>query len=177
VPAWGSFEGWSALVRYAVVWIGLPDPGQTRLLLQDKADVTAECMNVILVCWESLDPDRRGLTAAEVIYLLYKAPPENPPETHTDLRDALEALLGKPHARTLGNRLRSYRRRVFQGRFIDQAGSEQPSQVSLVSHFQPKPRATKLPPKPPTARRTANWCMIRPPLALRGNHRQRAGWK
>src|SRR5207249_851796 len=39
LPAWGSFEGWSALVRSAVVWVGLPDPGQTRLLLQAQADV------------------------------------------------------------------------------------------------------------------------------------------
>ena len=35
------------------------------------------------------------------------------------MKDALEALLGKPDARGLGNRLRSYRRRVFQGRYID----------------------------------------------------------
>src|SRR5207253_2424876 len=72
LPAWGSFEGWSALVRYAVVWIGLPDPGETRLLLQAQADVAAESMAVILTCWERLDPDRRGLTAAEVIHRLYK---------------------------------------------------------------------------------------------------------
>jgi hypothetical protein len=42
LPAWGSFEGWSGLVRSAVVWIGLPDPGRTRLLLQDQADSPAE---------------------------------------------------------------------------------------------------------------------------------------
>jgi hypothetical protein len=125
LPAWGSFEGWSALVRSAVVWVGLPDPGETRLLLQEQADVAAESMTVILACWECLDPDRRGLTAAEVIHRLYKEPPAHPPEFYDDLRDALEALLGKPDSRGLGNKLRSYRRRVFQGRFIDQTGSEQ----------------------------------------------------
>ena len=26
----GSYEGWSNLVREAVVWCGLPDPGETR---------------------------------------------------------------------------------------------------------------------------------------------------
>src|SRR5262249_49604165 len=34
VPAWGSFEGWSGLVRSAVVWVDQPDPGETRLLLE-----------------------------------------------------------------------------------------------------------------------------------------------
>src|SRR5262249_26249997 len=125
LPAWGSFEGWSALVRSAVVWSGLLDPGETRLLLQDQADVAAESMAVVLSCWERLARSGRGLPAAEVIHQLYKEPPTTPPDFFTDLRDALEALLGKPDARALGNRLRSYRRRVFSGRFIDHAGTEQ----------------------------------------------------
>jgi hypothetical protein len=125
LPAWGSFEGWSGLVRSAVVWVGQSDPGETRLLLQERADVAAESMAVVLQCWELMDPGRHGLTAAEVIQLLYKQAPPSPPPFHADLKAALEALLGKPDSRTLGNRLRSYRRRVFQGRFIDQAGTEQ----------------------------------------------------
>lgn len=125
LPAWGSFEGWSELVRSAVVWSGLPDPGETRLLLQAQADVAAESMGVLLQCWERMDPERRGKTAAEVVQLLYKTPPDPPPEWHGDMKDALEALVGKPDARGLGTRLRSYRRRLFQGRFIDQAGTQQ----------------------------------------------------
>ena len=27
---WGSFEAWSGLVRQAVVWVGMPDPAETR---------------------------------------------------------------------------------------------------------------------------------------------------
>jgi hypothetical protein len=123
--AWGSFEGWSALVRAAVVWVGMPDPGDTRLLLQEQADVAAESMNVILACWERLDPQRRGLTAAEVLHRLYQASPDDPPDYYADLRDALEALLGKPDARSLGTKLRSYRRRVFGERFLDQTGMQQ----------------------------------------------------
>ncbi len=30
LPAWGSYEGWSDLVRSTVVWLGLPDPAETR---------------------------------------------------------------------------------------------------------------------------------------------------
>lgn len=125
LPAWGSFEGWSTLVRSAVVWVGLPDPAETRALLQKQSDVAAENMAIVLACWERLDPQRQGLTSAEVIDLLYKNPPLSPPDFHADLRAALEALLGKPDSRALGNRLRTYRRRIFQGRFFDHAGTEQ----------------------------------------------------
>jgi hypothetical protein len=145
LPAWGSYEGWSALVRSAVVWVGLPDPGETRLLLQEQADVAAESMSVVLACWERLDTDRHGLTAAEVIHMLYEAPPADPPDFHADLRDALEALLGKPSSRALGNKLRTYRRRVFQGRFIDQAGSEQRAArwaVFPATEFRRRPKKT-----------------------------------
>ena len=103
----------------------MPDPGETRLLLQERADVAAESMAVLLQGWKQMDPERRGMTAAEVIHTLYKQPPSSPPDYHDDMKDALEALIGKPDARLLGNRLRSYRRRVFQGWFIDHAGTEQ----------------------------------------------------
>jgi hypothetical protein len=143
LPAWGSFEGWSALVRSAVVWAGLPDPGETRLLLQEQADVAAESMSTLLACLEQIDPQRCGLTAAAIIENA-RNPPISGPDCYGDLRDALEALLGKLDARALGNRLRSYRRRIFQGRFIDQAGTQQRAArwaVFPASDF--RPRAAK----------------------------------
>jgi hypothetical protein len=122
LPAWGSFEGWSRLVRTAVVWVGLPDPGETRIILQDRADVAAESMGVILACWALLDPDRKGLTAAQVIRALYPPRSEklaDPPAWHDDFRAALESIVGRPDTRSLGNRLRHYRRRIFEGRYLD----------------------------------------------------------
>jgi hypothetical protein len=101
----------------------MPDPGETRLLLQKQSDVVAESMGALLHCWEQLDLDRRGLTAAEVIQTC-KDPPLGLAGLSTDLRDTLESLLGKVDARSLGIKLRSYRRRVFHGRFIDQVGKE-----------------------------------------------------
>jgi hypothetical protein len=121
---WGSFDGWSGLVRSAVVWAGLPDPRETCQLLQDTADVPAESMGLLLQCWECMDEGRQGLTAADVIDRLYKNPPKPAPDWHTDMRAAVEALVGKADSRLLGNKLRSYRRRVFQGRFIDKAGEQ-----------------------------------------------------
>jgi hypothetical protein len=123
LPAWGSFEGWSGLVRPAIVWIDMPDPGETRLLLQEHADLGAESMSVILASWEMLDPMRRGLTTAGLVQKVKDAS-ENPPDYIVDLRDALEAFLGKLDSRLLGNKLRSYRRRIFAGRYIDKVGTE-----------------------------------------------------
>jgi hypothetical protein len=125
LSAWGSYEGWSRLVRSAVVWVGLPDPGETRLLLQKQADVAAEGMAMLLQCWEQMDPERRGLTAAEVVQRLKDCPTDSLPAHHAELRDALEGLLSKLDARALGTLLRSYCRRVFGGRFIDRAGARQ----------------------------------------------------
>lgn len=119
LPAWGSFEGWSALVRSAVVWVGLPDPAETRLLLQEHADVAAESMAGLLAGLEHIDPKRQGVTAAEIVQRLHDAATGE----HADLRDAVEGLIGKLDARLLGNKLRTYRRRIFRGRFIDQAGT------------------------------------------------------
>src|SRR5262249_24390142 len=122
LTAWGSFDSWSRLVRAAVVWVGLPDPGQTRLLLQQRADVTAEGMGVLLQGWEQLDHDRRGLTAAEVVEKLRDEKNQGQ-SWYVGLRDAIEGMVGKLDARGLGFKLRSYRRRIFGGRYIDRASS------------------------------------------------------
>jgi hypothetical protein len=60
-----------------------------------------------------------------VIERLYKNPPAVLPDYHDDMKAVVEGLLGKADSRLLGNRLRSYRRRIFRGRFIDKAGQEQ----------------------------------------------------
>ena len=124
LTAWGSFDGWSRLVRAAVVWCGLPDPGQTRQQLQEQADTAASGMNLLLLCWERMDPCRGGLTAAEVVDRLFKHPPLSPPDWYADMRDAIEGLVGRGDSRALGVKLRGNRRRIFGGRFIDRAGLE-----------------------------------------------------
>lgn len=122
LPAWGSYEGWSPLVRSAVVWVGLPDPGETRLLLQEQADEAAESMAVLLACWEQLDPERRGLTAAEVVDMCKRHPDLSSSPCLPDLIAAVESLVGRPDSKQLGYKLRSYQRRNFNGRFIDRVG-------------------------------------------------------
>src|SRR5262249_51169876 len=86
---WGSFDGWSNLVRSAVVWSGLPDPGKTRIVLQQHADTSAESMALLLDCWAQMDARQRGLTAAEVIRRLYKDPSDDPPVYCATMRAAI----------------------------------------------------------------------------------------
>jgi hypothetical protein len=123
LPAWGSFEGWSGLVRSAVVWCGMPDPGKTRMQMQAQADVTAESMGAILACLEKLDPERQGLTAAEIVHRAFPKDQSTLSPELIELRAAIEALVGRGDAQRLGYKLRSFRRRVFQGRFLDKAGT------------------------------------------------------
>jgi hypothetical protein len=124
LPAWGSFEGWSDLVRSAVVWVGLADPGKARLQLQSQADVEAESMGALLACLEKLDPERKGLTTAEIVLRAFPKDQSALPADLVELRAAIEALVGRGDAQRLGYKLRAFRRRVLHGRFLDRAGAE-----------------------------------------------------
>jgi len=121
---WGSFEAWSHLIRGSVVWVGMADPGATRVLLQEKSDEGVQDMAIILDCWERMDPQRHGLTAAGVLDQLFRLESAPTPEYFPEFRAAIDGLINKREGRLLGNQLRKYRRRVINGRFIDHTGRE-----------------------------------------------------
>lgn len=121
LAAWGSFEGWSKLVRSAVVWAGMEDPGLTQIELQDRADVSAEYMKMLVHGWAQLDPDQKGMTAGAVIEHLRNCKGSKEPED--SLRAAIEGLCGKLDSRALGNKIRHFHRRVFDGRYFDRRGT------------------------------------------------------
>ena len=116
LSAWGSYEGWSDVVREAVVFAGLPDPGETRLALQTAADRDAAAMAAVIAGMVRIDPDRRGLTAACVIDRCKSSSPD------ADLRSAVEDLCGRLDGRLLGYKLRHFARRNFGGWMVDRAG-------------------------------------------------------
>lgn len=66
---WGSFEGWSDLVRQAVVWVGMADPGATRTELARQADGEVSILRQLLVGWFEIQHDKgvTGMTAATVL--------------------------------------------------------------------------------------------------------------
>ena len=120
---WGSFEQWSNVVREAVVFAGLPDPGETRLQLQSMADSDANAMEAIIAGLDELDTARRGMTTAEIVKRLKDD--ESPSECIADMRAAVEELCGKLCGRLLGYKFRHFIKRNFNGRMIDKASSAQ----------------------------------------------------
>jgi len=120
LPNWGSFESWSGIVREAIVFAGLPDPGETREELQVMADRDAASMKTILVEMERLDPNRHGMTTADLIGRCQDDSAE-----HGELRGAIEELCGKLDGRKLAGRFKHFKRRNFgAGKMLDIAGED-----------------------------------------------------
>lgn len=123
---YGSFEGWSDLVRQAVVWLDMPDPCLTRVKLAESADTTTSVLNQLLAAWKQYDPMAKGIVVSEMLGHLY------PPQAHlipkdeagVTMRAALDNLVGCPSGKTptsrqVGNKLRRFRRRVVGGVYLD----------------------------------------------------------
>ncbi len=110
---WGSFEGWSRMIRHALVWVGLPDPGLTREELTSGADTDAELADQLVVGWNQLDVMGGGYTVREALKRV-----EEEPRDLADLKEALDALCsGKPPTvRMVSNRLKRFRDRVVGGK-------------------------------------------------------------
>ncbi len=107
---WGSYEGWSALVRGAIVWAGLPDPGDARMTMTDGVDRDVAALRGLLAGWAELDPDNEGLTVAQALALLDAQ--ENK-DRYAVMRQVVAELFdlapGKtPTAKKLAYRIRQY---------------------------------------------------------------------
>jgi hypothetical protein len=114
---WGSFGDWSRLVRHAVVWCGLPDPGDTRTELRTQADRDATTLRQLIAGWEEVDPGGSGMTVATAIKRLN----ENQ-DRYDRLRSAFEELApaGKAfNSKSIGMKLHHLRRRVVGGKRFD----------------------------------------------------------
>jgi hypothetical protein len=120
LTAWGSFEGWSDLVRQCVVWCGMEDPAGGRRQLRRRGDVTTENLGVLMTGWRRLDPENKGLTCSQVITRLFgcAAMPVSLDEEEAEMRTAVEALLKRPTTQALGSMLRSQARKVVNGYFF-----------------------------------------------------------
>jgi hypothetical protein len=116
---WGSYEGWTSLVRGAIVWAGMPDPGDARMTMTEGVDRDSEVLKGLLLGWGELDPLGTGLTVAEAMALL--ADPMNQSRYPT-MRGVMAELFdvspgGKqPLSRKLGYKLRNYTGRNVVGK-------------------------------------------------------------
>ncbi|MBK9126299.1 MAG: hypothetical protein IPM13_00655 [Phycisphaerales bacterium] len=122
----GSFEGWSSVVREAVVWIGLPDPCLTRTKLAESADTTTDVLGQLIAAWEQYDTWGEGIVVSNLLSRLY--PPQREQAAHDEASDAMRAALENavgcppgriPAPRQVGNKLRQFRRRVVEGKYLD----------------------------------------------------------
>jgi hypothetical protein len=121
-----SFEGWSDLVRGAVVWLGLADPCKTQLKLAEVADTTADGLRQLFHAWQLFDPASDGIVLSTLASTLYSGSQEigADEEACAAMRSAIENLVTSarskaPTAKQIGNKLKHYRRRVVDGCYLD----------------------------------------------------------
>ena len=118
----GSFEGWSKVIRGAILWAGLPDPCATQDRLIESADHTLEAARQLLVAWCAFAP-RRPFTTVDLLQQTHgNSHPMDEPAIA--MRHAVEVFCSTPPGKTptpiqLGSKLRSIRRRVVDGLMID----------------------------------------------------------
>ncbi len=115
-PALGSFEGWSALVRSALMWLGEADPVATMEAAREEDPILLAMRSVFGALAASVGLDR-PLTSAEMIDMAEETlsgQPMNP-----ELREALllvaSSRAGRLDVRQLGNWLRRHKGRVDGG--------------------------------------------------------------
>jgi hypothetical protein len=113
IKPWGSFEAWSRLVRHAIVWCGLSDPGSTRQELAMESDRDARLLRLLMDAWQEVDP---GGTGVSVVQAIDAAAADG---AHPTMRAAIAELTvaGKPpSAKSIGMKLHHLQGRVCGGR-------------------------------------------------------------
>ena len=121
----GSFEGWSRVIRGSIVWLGYPDPFDTREDLELVADTGKESVAMLLEALVLYDPEDKGIVVAEMLASVYAGglTPVGHDPAVVALRTAIENLCpngGKPPvARQVSAKFKAYRRRVVNGQMLD----------------------------------------------------------
>jgi hypothetical protein len=135
---WGSFEGWSRIVRGALAWIGLPDPGLSRGSADDEDDPEATALEQLVEGWAAacadLAPEKRGCSVAQVLEALqhddsdraavrlqYTPKPAKWPALRAALGELISGVpAGKlPNAKQISYTLRRYAGRNVGGRKLE----------------------------------------------------------
>jgi hypothetical protein len=65
IPTWGSFEKWSEAVRNPIVWIGEPDPLETKHALRELANEGAHDTKIVVHGWHEVS-EGKPMTARAV---------------------------------------------------------------------------------------------------------------
>lgn len=133
---WGDYIGWSRIIRGALVWVGLPDPIETKSELRETSNPALGALQSVLAGWDRIDPNHDGLTANQVVKKLYSQCSLED-TTLDDLRDAVDVLTGEEsHAKKasgLGYKFRMYKNRRLGGMFIEVTGKPHHGLVKWVA--------------------------------------------
>jgi hypothetical protein len=109
------------VVRECLVWLGLPDPHETRVDLLRLSDTAGSAFDALVRCWGYADPSGEGVTADQLLKALQTGELE---EGRRDMQAGLRAAIAElcptrgqdlPGPKSLGRRLRSLRGRVSGG--------------------------------------------------------------
>jgi hypothetical protein len=126
----GSFEGWSDLVRSALVWAGQADPCASRKELAETADTTKESLGQLLAALEEYAGVDAGFIVADMLRALYPGHGTPPSDAASGaMRAALEGLVnaapGKtPTTKQVGTKFRHVRKRVIDDLYLDHNPAE-----------------------------------------------------
>jgi hypothetical protein len=118
LPAFGSYEAWTRLIRQAVFWLMGADPWATRENLR-ASDPALTNLSALLEGWAELPGGKTGVTIGEMLRMLNDP---NHRDEFLTLRGALMEWSRNdklPGTGAIGYKLRSFRRRVVEGRSMD----------------------------------------------------------
>lgn len=129
ITPFGSFEGWSRLVREAIIWVGQTDPCNTRVKLAESSDTTADSLGQLITAWGGYDALSQGVVVSEMLSRLYAKEFAPRDDVSNAMRAALENLVGCPPGRVpsprqVGAKFKAFRRRVVGGVYIDTNANE-----------------------------------------------------
>ncbi|MEL7540706.1 MAG: bifunctional DNA primase/polymerase, partial [Pseudomonadota bacterium] len=112
VEPFGSFEGWSRLVREALIWIGCADPCETREQIVAE-DGEKEEFADLLAHWEHCH-------AGDAVYVkdMQNLPVDDSRPAAQDLHSQLVMMSNRPawNSRSIGRVLERFKERVVNGR-------------------------------------------------------------
>lgn len=121
---WGSYEGWSGLVRSAVVWAGMPDPGESRATRRGNRTSEEVAVRTIVARWRTL-PVPAVLAVSELVTNTFPKDPFDRPmqPTDVDVADALKTLSPQLSVKAIGTIFGKYKNRPLDGRRLVHAGT------------------------------------------------------
>jgi len=127
VRQWGSFEGWSNLIRQIVIWCGEPDPGDVRDALAENADVEAIAHASLVSGWATLQERLNRPEGITVKEALDEIESHKSDEDLQEIQEAIQALCpagGRTLGQQLGKKLVHLRERVTGNRCLTNGDSK-----------------------------------------------------